>query len=330
MSNRVLDPSHYRGDPDFIDLVFRRYDNRWLTQWIESRGVALQCEKRHQYFCARGASSLIDLFARETGGMRVHLGETVQSVEGEGPFIVRTSKRNYRTKNLVVASGGLSFPRLGASDIGLRIAESYGHSIVLPLPALVGLTLQKEQFFMKELSGISLPVVIAVGGRRYEDQLLFAHKGISGPTVLNASLWWDRGEVTIDFLPDFDLSRLKGPKKVSTLLPMPRRASRAFLEHLGVEDKAAQRLNARDRQRLALLRSYRLAPAGTFGYSKAEVTRGGIATGEIDPETMMSRRVRGLYFLGEALDVTGELGGYNFQWAFSSAAVCADSLASDQ
>lgn len=327
VTNRTIETSRYRGDSNFIEPVFRRYDNRWLTQWLERGGVPLRCEKQGQYFCREGAESLVQLFAKRIEGVDLHLGEAILSVEGAGPFLVRSTKEMYRADNLVIASGGLSFPRLGASELGLQIAKQYGHRIVRPAPALVGLTLQREQFFMKELSGISLPVRIGVGERFYRDQLLFAHKGISGPAVLNASLWWEKGEICIDFLPGFDLSGLSGSKKLSTLLPMPRRASRAFLEHLGVEDRPAHRLSGRDRQILAHLQAYRFSPAGTFGYSKAEVTRGGVATGEVDPTTMMSRRIPGLYFLGEVLDVTGELGGYNFQWAFSSAAICADALA---
>jgi predicted Rossmann fold flavoprotein len=221
----------------------------------------------------------------------------------------------------------LSFPKLGASDIGLRIAESLGHRIVRPAPALVGWTLQPAQAFFKELSGVSAEVEIQVGPRRWQGRILFAHRGLSGPAVLNASLWWERGEVVIDFLPGFNLQTIRGSRKqLTTLLPLPRRLTRALLEHLGIGDRPAFSLDRGAWERLESLHDYRFAPAGTFGYSKAEVTRGGVATGEVDPETMESRLVPGLHFVGEVLDVTGELGGYNFQWAFSSAAVCADAL----
>ena len=326
LSNEKVALENYRGDATFIASVLERYDNRWLLNWVERRGLTVQSEKAGQYFCTEGAESLNRLFRKEIGGTALHLGERVLSVSGEGPFLVRTDRREYRARRVVVASGGLSFPRLGAGDIGLKIAEYYGHGIVGPAPALVGLTLQPAQFFMKELSGISIPVRIEVDGRSYRDQLLFAHRGISGPAVLNASLWWERGEITVDFLPGFDPEVLQGSRQLSTLLPLPKRAAKAFLGHLNLPDKPAKLLNAAERARLAQLKEYRFAPAGTFGYARAEVTRGGVSTDEVDPNTMMSRRIPGLYFLGEALDVTGELGGYNFQWAFSSAAVCAEAL----
>ncbi len=326
LSNAEISASHYRGDPSFIEPVLDRYDGGWLLRWMEERGLRVRKEKRSQYFCEEGAERLNELFRREIVLAKLLLGERVLSVSGEGPFIVETDRRNVHAHRVVVASGGLSFPRLGAGDIGYRIAESYGHRIVPPAPALVGLTLQKEQFFMKDLSGVSVPVIVRVEGREYADNLLFAHRGISGPAILNASLRWERGEIGVDFLPGFDLQSLRGAKSLSTLLPLPKRVAKAFLGHLGVEDRPADRLSGEERRRLEALRDYRFAPAGTFGFARAEVTRGGVDTAEVDPWTMESRRQKGLYFLGEVLDVTGELGGYNFQWAFSSAAVCADAI----
>ena len=326
LTNENLSARHYRADPYFIDVALHRYDQSWLLGWVAKGGVTMQREKRAQYFCTEGAEALNRLFRKRLGKTRLHLGEKVLSVSGTSPFAVETDRGRYRAKRVVVASGGLSFPRLGAGDIGLRIAESYGHRLVGTAPALVGLTLQPEQFFMKALSGIALPVEIDVGQRRYRDRLLFAHRGISGPAVLNASLWWERGELAIDFLPDFDLKKIEGSKRISTLLPLPKRAAKAFLSHLQIEDRPAKNLNPKERESVRCLRSYRFAPAGTFGYSRAEVTRGGISTDEVDPASMESRRVSGLYFLGEVLDVTGELGGYNLQWAFSSAAVCTEAI----
>ncbi len=324
--NQRLSVDRYRGDSRFIEEVFRRYGRDWLLDWARKRGLALRNEKEGQFFCTHGAQSLNEIFRREIRGVDLHVQTRVRAVSGRGPFVVETDRGRYRARKLVVASGGLSFPRLGASDLGLQIAREYGHSMIRPAPALVGLTLQPPQFFMKELSGISLPVEIRVVSRRIRGDLLFAHRGISGPAVLNASLWWERGDIEVDFMPDFDERLLKGSKHLSTLLPLPKRVARAFLEHLEIEDAPAAKISPDARKKLQNLRRYRFAPAGTFGYSKAEVTKGGVCTDEIDPHSMESRLVPGLYFLGEVLDVTGELGGYNFQWAFSSAAVCADAL----
>ena len=327
-TNKNLKIERYCANSAFIKSVFKRYDNRWLLNWAKEHNLELVCKRRGQYFCANRAKSLIDIFQKEIDKFSLHLNEQVLSVSKDSSFIIETTKGRYRAKNLVVASGGLSYPKLGASDIGFRVAKSFNHSIVTPLPALVGFTLQREQFFMKELSGISLDIELRVEKKIFKDKLLFAHRGVSGPAILNGSLWWKKGKITIDFLPEFNLKSLRGAKSISTLLPMPKRASKAFLEHLGVIDKSANSLTSEDFKRLETLKSYSFAPAGTFGYSKAEITKGGVATNEIDSNTMMSKKVNGLYFIGEVLDVSGEVGGYNFQWAFSSSAICAKSILS--
>jgi len=159
--------------------------------------------------------------------------------------------------------------------------------------------------------------------------LLFAHKGISGPAVLDASLYWEKGKIEIDFLPHFSWKNIQGSKKnISSLLPMPKRVTKAFLIQLHLEDKPYHTFTEKEKEALQTLSSYSFAPAGTFGYTKAEVTKGGVATTEVDSGTMMSKKEEGLYFIGEVLDVTGRLGGYNFQWAFSSAYTCAKNLSS--
>jgi len=157
--------------------------------------------------------------------------------------------------------------------------------------------------------------------------LLFAHKGLSGPAVLDASLYWEKGKIEINFLPSFSWTSIVGSKKqISSLLPLPKRVTKAFLIQLQLEDKPYHRLTKEEAQKLQCLSKYSLAPAGTFGYAKAEVTKGGVETSEIDSKTMMSKKVEGLYFIGEVLNVTGRLGGYNFQWAFSSAFSCAKNI----
>jgi len=150
--------------------------------------------------------------------------------------------------------------------------------------------------------------------------LLFTHKGLSGPAVLDASLYWEKGQIQIDFLPHFSWKAFKGSKKqISSLLPLPKRITKAFLVQLELEDKPFSKITPKELKKLQRLKHYVFAPAGTFGYSKAEVTKGGICTDEVDAKTMMSTKIKGLYFMGEVLNVTGRLGGYNFQWAFSSA-----------
>jgi hypothetical protein len=180
---------------------------------------------------------------------------------------------------------------------------------------------------MKELSGVSLRANISVAGKILDEDLLFAHKGISGPVVLSASLYWHRGEIAIDFCPNVDLTRLKNEKKLlSTALPLPKRFTKSFLEAIELEDKPFNRLNVQEYEKLGRIQNYKMAPSGTFGLTKAEVCRGGLACEELEPQTMQSTKIKGLYFIGETVDVTGELGGYNFQWAFSSAVVCAKAI----
>jgi predicted Rossmann fold flavoprotein len=329
LSNLSVESSRYRAEASFVSSVLSRYPESWVRGWFSRRGVRTRPEKEGRLFCVDGAEAVNRALREARSGVELLTRWRVDSVEHDGRFFrVRDARgKELFCRRLVVASGGLSFPKLGASDIGLRIAEGFGHRIVRTSPALVGWTLQPPQAFFRELSGVSTEAVVQVGGRSWRDRVLFAHRGISGPAILNASLWWDRGEVSIDFLPGFDLRTIRGGRKqLSTLLPLPRRLARALLEHLEIADRPASSLDGGTWKRLERLRDYRFAPAGTFGYGKAEVTRGGVATEEIDPETMESRLVPGLYFVGEVLDVTGELGGYNFQWAFSSAAVCAEAL----
>ncbi|ADV46706.1 NAD(P)/FAD-dependent oxidoreductase [Nitratifractor salsuginis] len=329
LCNAHLDPSYYRGDAKVLRSVFGRYDQHWLLRWFHERGVETRLEKGSQYFAKERSRAVLDALQRAARGVETLYGFRVKEIrkEAEGFSLIPERGRALRCRRLVIASGGLSFPKLGASGIGLEFAKESGHPVEPTAPALVGFTLQPAQAFFKSLSGVAVEAEVRVARRCWRDRLLFAHRGISGPAVLNASLWWERGEISIDFLPGFDLNEIRSERKnLSTLLPLPKRAALAFLKVLQIRDRPCRQLGRAEWERLEGLHDYRFAPAGTFGYSKAEVTRGGVGLSRIDPLTMESRLVPGLYFLGEVLDVTGELGGYNFQWAFSSAAVCAEAL----
>jgi hypothetical protein len=187
---------------------------------------------------------------------------------------------------------------------------------------------QKEQFWMKELSGLSCFVHVYVEDRVIKEEMLFAHKGISGPAILSASLYWKKGEMRIDFLPNSNILEIvNGNKKLlSSSIPLPKRLTLALLQAIAVEDKECKKLTSDDREKLKKLHHYNFAPAGNFGFTKAEVSRGGVLSQELNPKTLESNKIKGLYFIGEVVDVTGELGGYNFQWAFSSAYTCAKSI----
>jgi len=324
ITNSKMGTEYYLGDADFIAPSLKAFSEKSLLKWLERQSLEPVLRKETHYFCKDSAKELLDIFTKEAKKQKIVLNEKVLSVtKRDDIFYVKTHKKTYSASRVVVASGGLSFPKLGASNIGYEIAKSFGHSIVKTAPALVGFTVQKEQFFFKELSGISTEVNIRVGEHVCKGALLFAHKGLSGPAVLDASLYWEKGKIEIDFLPDFSWKSIHGSKKnISSLLPLPKRVSKAFLVQLALQDKPYNILTKDEQEKLALLRHYSFSPAGTFGYSKAEVTKGGVSTAEVDASTMMSQKEERLYFLGEVLDVTGRLGGYNFQWAFSSAYSC--------
>jgi len=328
ITNEVMGSGYYVGESSFIQESLDLFDEKALLKWLQKRKLQPILRKESQYFCPQSSKELLDIFLKESKKQKILLNEKVIEVSKRGDFFsVKTDKRILNVKYVVVASGGLSFPKLGASPIGYEIAESFGHTINKTAPALVGFTVQKEQFFFKELSGVSTEVEIKVAGQCCKGSLLFAHKGISGPAVLDASLYWEKGKIEVDFLPDFPWQRIqKSRKQLSSLLPMPKRVTKAFLVQLNLDDKQGVKITTDELSLLQTLNHYSFAPAGTFGYSKAEVTKGGICTNEVDAGSMMSKKTEGLYFTGEVLDVTGRLGGYNFQWAFSSACTCANSI----
>jgi hypothetical protein len=329
LTNVEVDETHFLGDEVLVTNALQTFSKEALLSYFHNGGLRPVIRKERYYFCPKSSDEVISILMGKSSGCEMLLGHKIHSVEGNNPFVVTTDKGNFSAKKVVVASGGASYKELGASDIGLKIAQNYEIKTLPFLPALVGLTLQPKEFWMKELSGISFPARIYVAGKTLDEDLLFAHKGISGPVVLSASLYWHRGEISIKFCPNLELEKLfKEKKLLSSALPLPKRFTKAFLEAIGLEDKPCNRLNGCEREKLSQLQAYTMAPSGTFGFSKAEVCRGGVAHEEIDAKTMESKKVQGLYFIGETVDVTGELGGYNFQWAFSSAVVCARAIGS--
>ena len=324
LTNVEVDASHFLGDETLVSHALEVFPQKALLNYFYNGGLRPVIRKERYYFCPKSSDEVISILLGKSQGCEMLMGHKIISVEGNIPFIITTDKEKFSAPKVVVATGGASYKELGASDIGLKIAQEYGHKIVPFAPALVGLTLQPKEFWMKELSGISLPARIDVAGKTLDEDLLFAHKGISGPVVLSASLYWHKGEIAINFCPNVDLALLKNEKKLlSTALPLPKRFTKAFLEAIELEDKPCNRLTADEHSKLFLIQNYKMAPSGTFGLSKAEVCRGGIKCEELETTSLESTITKGLYFIGETVDVTGELGGYNFQWAFSSAVVCA-------
>jgi len=291
ITNIYMDSTHYLGDSSFIQTILDDFDQKDLLKFLNKNNLYPTLNEKivkGTYFC-NTSEDVIDMFKRLTKHCRYYLDHKVTNVSynsSNSKFIIETTKQKIEAKKLIVASGGVSYSSLGASDIGFNIAKKFGHTITRLDPALVGFTVQKDQFWFKDLSGLSLDVKITIGEKVVEGSMLFTHKGCSGPAILTTSLYWKKGSFSIDF----------APYKNSYL---PKRFKKAIKE-LDID-----------------IHNYILAPAGNFGYTKAEVTKGGVDTDELD-DTLQSKLQKDLYFIGEVVDATGELGGYNFQWAFSS------------
>lgn len=328
VTNVDVSKENYLGESEFVSSVLSRYTPSELLNFLKEKGVVPKIRSLGQYFCQKSADEVIFALADDIPDRSFLLSHKILTLGKKDCYIVHTDRGEIRGKALVIATGSPAYPQVGGSDIGLALARDLGHKVESFSPVLVGWTVQKEQFWMKELSGISAYVSIDVGHKKLFGDLLFAHKGISGPAVLSASLYWKKGLVQIDFLPGQSLQEaLKERKKqISTQLKLPKRLIKLLLESLGIEDKTVQKLSQEEWKRLSSLKAYAMSPAGNFGLKKAEACRGGVDTSEICSLTMQSRLHENLYFIGEVVDVTGELGGYNFQWAFSSAVVCAEAL----
>jgi len=329
ITNVEVSERNFDGDGEFVSGILKQFSKDDLLGFLNQNQIKPTLRKDRYYFCKNSSDEIINLLKKKSRHVDLRLNSAVLSVKKtDDIFDIQTSKGLIRAKKVVVATGGKSFKNLGASDVGLKIAKDFGLKVKEFTPALVGFTLQKDQFWMKELSGLSCEVEIKVEDRILKEEMLFAHRGISGPAVLSASLYWKKGNLSIDFLPQKDILELiKGNKKLlSSVILLPKRLSKAILKALDVEDIECKKVTQEMKEKLKFIHDYKFAPAGNFGFTKAEVSRGGLLSEELDLKTLEARHVEGLYFIGEVVDVTGELGGYNFQWAFSSGVVCANTI----
>jgi predicted Rossmann fold flavoprotein len=329
ITNRYVTAEHFLADESFVAAVLDSFTKEDLLEFLQDNGVELELRKGRYYFCKKSANEIISVLLKRCRDTEFFYSHHIVSVESESHYYkVQTDRGLFKSKKLVVATGGESFKNIGATAVGLKIATDFGLGTTPFTPALVGLTLQKEQFWMKALSGTSCMVKIHVNSKTIKEEMLFAHKGISGPAVLSASLYWKKGDICIDFLPESDLgsSIKKSKKNLSTAIPLSKRFMKLFLEHIDLKDRPCNQLTPPERNKLDRLKHYCFAPAGNFGFSKAEVSRGGVQSDNLHVNSLMSKEHTGLYFIGEVVDVTGELGGYNFQWAFSSAVVASRAI----
>lgn len=330
ITNKYMDSSHFLGNSEFIKQALHKFNEKDLLNILKKHHIEPILNPKivkGTYFC-KSSKEVLEFYSKNSTKCKKFINQKVLDVDYvDDVFCIKTNNTLIKAKNLVVASGGLSYPSLGSSDIGFVIAKKFNHPIKTPNPALVGLTIQKEQFWFKDLSGLSVDVRILVKDKSLEGSLLFAHKGISGPVVLSTSLYWDKGQISIDFMPHYNIKKFLNSKQtISNALPLPKRFISSFLKSINLRDKPLCSLSKDEIALLSQIHSYSFAPAGNFGYTKAEVTKGGVDTAYIN-ENMQSKLQKGLYFIGEILDVTGELGGYNIQWAFTSGDICGKYLA---
>ncbi|HCI4218796.1 NAD(P)/FAD-dependent oxidoreductase [Klebsiella quasipneumoniae] len=342
-TNMYVEPAAYLSqNPHFCKSALARYTQWDFIELVGKYGIAWHEKTLGQLFCDDSAEQVVNLLLAECekGGVQIRLRSEILSVErDEQGYRLQVNGETLATKKLVIASGGLSMPGLGASPFGYKIAEQFGLKVLPTRAGLVPFTLHKpllEQ--LQVLSGVSVPSTItAENGTLFRENLLFTHRGLSGPAVLQISSYWQPGEfVTVNLLPDCNLEDFLNEQrgahpnqslKNTLAMQLPKRLVEC-LQQLGqIPDVTLKQLNVRDQQALVeTLTAWRVQPNGTEGYRTAEVTLGGVDTNELSSRTMEARKAPGLYFIGEVMDVTGWLGGYNFQWAWSSAWACAQAL----
>lgn len=345
-TNMYTEPAAYlSSNPHFCKSALARYTQWDFIDLINRYGIAYHEKTLGQLFCDDSAQQVVDLLVKECelGLVTTRLRSEVMSVEKTAAgFELTLNGGKVSARSLVVASGGLSMPGLGASPFGYKLAEQFSLKVLPTRAALVPFTLHKPLLEQSQtLSGVSVPAVVtAEDGTQFRESILFTHRGLSGPAILQISSYWQPGEfVSINLLPALDLAgflneqRQAHPNqslKNTLALRLPKRLVE-FLQGLGQlpEVTLKQLMPGQQTALVESLQDWRVQPNGTEGYRTAEVTLGGVDTKELSSKTMEANKVPGLYFIGEVVDVTGWLGGYNFQWAWSSAWACAQALAAD-
>ena len=324
-------PDRYlSANPHFAKSALGRYTAEDFLTLVERHGIAWHEKTLGQLFCDGSARQIVDLLLAECtqGGVEVRTDQPVRGVEhGDGRFRVSLAAGEVTAPALVIATGGPSIPKLGATGFAYELAKRFGLKLVEPRPALVPLTLGGEEALFRDLSGVSTEVVAHAAGARFREAALFTHRGLSGPSILQVSSYWRPGEaIEINFMPDRERGWLTAAKRtqpramVKQLLgeALPGRLATALTDRLDAPRELANMPDARLAEIERRLAGWTFRPNGTEGFAKAEVTVGGISTAELSSRTMEAKRVPGLYAIGEAVDVTGWLGGYNFQWAWAS------------
>jgi hypothetical protein len=328
-------PANYlSANPHFAKSALARYTPRDFLDLVESYGIDWHEKTLGQLFCDGSAKQIVAMLLAECakGPVEVRCGVDITSVaNGDGRFRVGEDS----APALVIATGGPSIPKMGATGYAYDLARQFGLKVVEPRPALVPLTLGGDDVLFRELSGVSAEVVARAGKGSFREAALFTHRGLSGPAILQASSYWrPSDEVGIDFLPDYATGWLVEAKRkqprtsLRALLreSLPERLATTLAERLGLSGELNNASDKAIHSAETQLADWRFRPNGSEGYAKAEVTLGGISTAELSSQTMAAKSVPGLYAIGEAVDVTGWLGGYNFQWAWASGVAAGEAL----
>lgn len=322
------------GNPHFAKSALARYTPSDFIALVEKHHISYHEKTLGQLFCDHSAREITDMLEAECRGAAVQLfvKTRISEVQHDGGFVVRTPAAEFHAPALVVACGGLSIPRIGATSLGYDLARQFGLNIRKTIPGLVPLVLGKrDQARYCDLTGVSAEVVASTGHQSFREMMLITHRGLSGPAILQISSYWKKGEpIRIDLAPDRNVTRELSDARVRNLAVarstfqnvLPNRLAARWLELHAPATWTNNAIAELERQ----VHDWTLTPADTEGYEKAEVTAGGVDTDELSARTMESRSVPGLYFIGEVLDVTGHLGGFNFQWAWASGAAAGRAL----
>ncbi len=331
-TNLYLEPKHYISEnPHFCKSALSRFSQDDFISLVEKYNIPYQQRQLGQLFCSGNSVEILNLLLEECrlSDVRIQNRSTIKTIENEDSFNVKTNSENYVAESLVIATGGLSMPTIGASGFGYEVAEQFGLNVLFRQPGLVPLIFDRDDLDdFSDLSGISVDAEVSCNGLSFREALLFTHRGLSGPAILQISNYWQPGdEVIINLLPDIDLTetikqwqkeRPKAELKNLTGDLLTKRVAHRWLE-LWHHSKPVNQYNEKEINEVAdIFHSWRFKPSNTEGYRVAEVTRGGVDTNELSSKTFEVKKVKNLYFIGEVVDVTGWLGGYNLQWAWSS------------
>lgn len=331
-TNLYLEPENYISEnPHFCKSALSRFSQHDFISLVEKYNISYQERQLGQLFCNGNSVEILNLLLEECrlSDVNIQNRSTIKKIEKDNYFTIKTNSKNYVTESLVIATGGLSMPAIGASGFGYEIAEQFGLKVLSRNPGLVPLTFCRDVLDdFSDLSGISADAVVSCKGQSFREAILFTHRGLSGPAVLQISNYWQPGdEVVINLLPDIDLTETikqwqkERPKtELKNLIGelLTKRVAHRWLE-LWHHNKPVNQYNEKEINEVAdIFHAWCIRPSDTEGYRVAEVTRGGVDTNELSSKTFEARKMKSLYFIGEVVDVTGWLGGYNLQWAWSS------------